>query len=61
MEPTEVQLVVRLDGVEADRRTVTLLQVPEILSVLLKIQDRLINQYNVAMTVYLRPLSPFEE
>lgn len=61
MEPTQVQIVVYFDGVEADRRTVTLLQVPEILSVLLKIQDHLMGQYNVAMTVYLNPLSPFVE
>lgn len=61
MEPTQVELVVMFDGVEADRRLVTLLQVPEILSALLKIQDHLMNQYNVAMTVYLNPINPFEE
>lgn len=61
MEPTQVQLVVLLDGVEADRRVITLMQVPEILSVLLKIQDDLMNKYNVAMSVYINPLNPFEE
>lgn len=61
MEPTQIQLVVLFDGVEADSRVITLLQVPEILSVLMKIQEHLMNQYNVAMSMYLNPLSPFEE
>ena len=61
MEPTEVELVVLFDGVEADRRTVTLMEVPVVLSVLLEIQEHLMSKYAVAMTVYLNPISPFEE
>lgn len=61
MEPTQVQIVVHFDGVEADSRPVTLMQVPEILSVLLKMQDHLMRFYGVAMVVYLHPISPFEE
>ena len=61
MEPTQVELVVLLDMIEADRRTVTSMQVPEILSALMKIQEHLMNAYNIAMTMYINPLNPFEE